>query len=105
MNTNFLKNGIRLAGLAAVALLPAMACSYSATSPVVGAGGGNVAVKVYTQPGCAWTAEDTSFSSVFSGRQGRGSGVIYMYVRPNYGRARSALVRGYITSAYSPIGT
>jgi len=97
MNTNFLKNGIRLAGLAAVALLPAMACSYSATSPVVGAGGGNVAVQVYTQPGCTWTAEDTSFSSVFSGRIGRGSGVVYMYVRPNPGRTRSAPVRGYTT--------
>ena len=104
MNTNFLKNGIRLAGLAALTLIPAMACSYSATSPVVGAGGGNVAVQVYTQPGCAWTAEDTSFSSVFSGRQGRGSGAFYMYVRPNSGWARSAPVRGYTTVGYTPIG-
>ena len=97
MNTNFLKNGIRLAALAAFTLLPGMACTYSATSLVVGAGGGNVAVTVYTQPGCAWTAEDTSFGSVFSGRYGHGSGSYYMYVRPNTGRARSAVLRGYNT--------
>jgi hypothetical protein len=95
MDSNFLKNGIRLAALAAFTLLPGMACTYSATSPVVGAGGGNVSVQVYTQPGCAWTAEDTSFASVRSGRQGRGSGSFWMYVQPNRSRARSAAVRGY----------
>ena len=95
MNTNFLKNGIRLAALAAFTLLPGMACTYSATSPVVGSAGGNVAVTVYTQPGCAWTAEGASFGSVFAGRQGRGSGTFYLYVSPNGGRTRSAVVRGY----------
>jgi hypothetical protein len=98
MNTNFLKNGIRLAALAAFTLLPGMACTYSATSPVVGSAGGKVAVTVYTQPGCAWTAEGASFGSVIAGRQGRGSGTFYMYVSPNSGRAaRSAVVRGYNT--------
>jgi hypothetical protein len=105
MNTNFMKNGIRLAALAAFTMLPGMACTYSATSPVVGAGGGNVNVQVYTQPGCAWTAEDTSFSSVYSGRLGRGSGSFWMYVRPNPARARSATVRGYTTVGSGPIGT
>ena len=104
MNTNFLKNGIRLAALAAFTLLPGMACTYSATSPVVGAGGGNVAVTVYTQPGCSWIAEDNSFASVFSGRYGRGSGSYYMYVRPNPARARSAPVRGYVTGQSNQIG-
>ena len=104
MNTNFLKNGIRLAALAAFTLLPGMACTYSATSPVVGAGGGNIAVTVYTQPGCTWTAENASFGSVFSGRYGNGSGTFYMYVSPNYGRARSAVVRGYNTVQSYQIG-
>jgi hypothetical protein len=103
MNTNILKNGIRLAALAAFTLLPGMACTYSATSPVAGAGGGNVAVQVYTQPGCAWTAEDSSIASVYSGRQGRGSGTFYMYVRPNSGRARSAPVRGMNTVYSAPV--
>ena len=103
MNTNFLKNGIRLAALAAFTLLPGMACTYSATSPVVGAGGGNVAVTVYTQPGCAWTAESPSFGSVFAGRQGWGSGTFSMYVRPNSGRARSGVVRGYNSVASNQI--
>jgi hypothetical protein len=97
MNTNFLKNGIRLAAMAAFTLLPGMACNYSASSPVVGAGGGNVPVTVYTQPGCAWTAESPAFGSVYSGRQGYGTGTFWMYVRPNTGRARSAVVRGYNT--------
>jgi hypothetical protein len=97
MNTNFLMKSMRLAGLAALTLLPGMACTYSATSPVVGPAGGNVAVQVYTQPGCAWTAEDTSFASVYTSRFGRGSGAYWMYVRPNPGRARSAVVRGYTT--------
>jgi len=104
MNTNFLKNGIRLAALAAFTLLPGMACTYSATSPVVGAAGGNVAVAVYTQPGCAWTAENTAFGSVSGGRQGYGTGTFYLYVRPNPGRARSAVVRGYNTVQYNQIG-
>jgi hypothetical protein len=98
MNTNFLKNGIRLAALAAFTLLPGMACTYSATSPVVGAGGGNVMVQVYTQPGCQWTAEDSTFASVYTSRFGRGSGAYWMYVRPNAGRARTTPVRGYVVS-------
>ena len=104
MNTNFLTNGLRLAALAAFTLLPGMACTYSATSPVIGAGGGNVAVTVYTQPGCAWTAENTAFGSVYAGRQGYGSGSFYMYVHPNPGRTRSAVVRGYNTVQSNQIG-
>jgi hypothetical protein len=104
MNINFLHNGIRLAALAAFTLLPGMACTYSATSQVVGAGGGNVAVTVYTQPGCAWTAENTALGSVYAGRQGYGTGSFWMYVRPNPGRARSAVVRGYNTVQSNQIG-
>jgi hypothetical protein len=103
MNMNFLHNGIRLAALAAFTLLPGMACNYSATSPVIGPGGGNVAVTVYTQPCCAWTAENTAFGSVYSGRQGYGTGTFWMRVNPNNGRARSAVVRGYNTVQSNPI--
>jgi hypothetical protein len=101
MNHNFLMTSIRLAALAAFTLLPGMACTYSATSPVVGAGGGNVAVQVYTQPGCAWIAEDSALASVYTSRFGRGSGAYWMYVRPNAGRTRTAPVRGYVVTAPS----
>jgi hypothetical protein len=104
MNTNFLMKSIRLAGLAALTLLPGIACTYSATSPVVGPAGGNVPVQVYTQPGCPWTAQDTSFASVYSGRYGYGTGSFWMYVRPNPGRARSALLRGYTTVPSNQFG-
>ena len=103
MKTNLFVKSIRLAALAALTLLPGMACTYSATSPVVGAQGGNIVVKVYTQPGCPWTAQDSSFSSVYAGRYGYGSGDFWMYVRPNTGRARSELLRGYTISQSNQI--
>jgi hypothetical protein len=123
MNINALKNSIRLTGLAALTLLPGMAdaqtklnpprpipvpvphpCTYSATSQVVSAKGGIVNVQVYTQPGCAWTAEDAPFASVYAGRQGSGSGSVWLRVLPNPGKSRSAPVRGYATVQSNQLG-
>jgi hypothetical protein len=116
MNSKFLNYGIRLAAMTAFTLLPVIAdtqaghrppspspapgpkpCTYSATSQVVSAKGGNVNVQVYTQPGCPWTAQDTSFASVYAGRQGSGSGSVLLHVPPNPGKARAAVLRGYNT--------
>jgi len=45
MKTNLLMNLIRMAPLSAFTLLPGMACSYSATSQAVGAGGGYATIR------------------------------------------------------------
>lgn len=98
MKSNVLMTSLRLAALVAASLAPGMAaCSYSATSPVAGAGGGYVAMQVYTQPGCVWQAAEYSpFVSIVSGRQGRGSGTVTIYVSPNSGGARTGLVKGLL---------
>lgn len=74
----------------------ALPCSYSAASPVVGPGGGTVAMQVSTQPGCVWQAIEVSpFVSIRSARLVSGSGYLALYVLPNATRAaRTALVRG-----------
>lgn len=105
MNTNFVMKSIRLAGLAALALLPGMACTYSATSPAVGPAGGNVAVQVYTQPGCPWTAENSLFGEVYSGRFGTGSGVYWLYIRPNAYKTRTTPLRGYVVYPTASYGS
>ena len=104
MNTNSLKNVIRLAALASFSLLPGMACSYSATSATVGAGGGYVQINIYTQPGCMWQVGNSSFVSVVSNRQGYGNSAVKVYVAPNRGAVRTATLNGL---AYVPptIGT
>jgi hypothetical protein len=80
---------IRLGALGAVSLVPAMACSYSATAAAVGAGGGEIAIQIYTQPGCEWQAAPTaSWMSIYSGRAGNGTGTVYVYVQPNRGFTR-----------------
>src|ERR1700730_7435788 len=97
MKTNILMNLIRLAALASSTLLPGMACTYSASSPQVGAGGGYVAVQVYTQPGCAWELTGGNQNlSIRSARQGRGSGSVTLYAAPNYGAARTFRLNGVV---------
>ena len=88
-------NPIRLAALASLSLLPGMACTYSATSPVVGAAGGYVDVQVYTQPGCVWEMTGGSFASIVSNRTGNGRGAVTVYVFPNPNKvARSNVLSG-----------
>ncbi len=88
---------IRLTALASLSLLPGMACTYSATSPVVGAAGGYVAVQVYTQPGCVWEMTGGSFASIVSARSGSGSGAVTVYVFPNPNKAaRSNVLSGIV---------
>jgi hypothetical protein len=91
MTSNFLMNSIRLAALAAVTLLPSMACSYSASAPAVGPSGGNIAVQVYTQPGCQWQmTAGAGWLEIFTARSGYGPGTVYVYVAPDRGGAREA---------------
>lgn len=107
MKLNSLMNLVRLAAISAGALLPGMACTYSATSPVVGAGGGYATVAVYTQPGCVWqAAESGGFVSIVSSRQGVGTGSVRVYVAPNGSRAaRTAYVRGLVYAPNANFGT
>ncbi len=102
MKTNNLMNLIRLAALASLSLLPGMAaCTYSATSPVVGSGGGYVAVSVYTQPGCAWQLDGGSFATAVSSRAGSGSGTVTLYVAPNPSKsARYSYFNGFTPAGY-----
>jgi hypothetical protein len=102
MKTNNLMSLIRLAALASLSLLPGMAaCTYSATSPVVGSGGGYVSVYVYTQPGCAWQLDGGSFASAVSSRSGSGSGAVTLYVAPNSTRsARYSYFNGFTPGGY-----
>src|SRR5262245_10313376 len=95
MKTNLLMHLIRLAALSACTLLPAMACSYSATSPAVGAGGGYATIQIYTQPGCAWqVAGSHEYVSSVSANQRRGDGAVTLYLQPNYGTARILRLTG-----------
>ncbi len=97
MKHYILMNLMRSAAIAAFSLAPGMACTYSATSAVIGAAGGNVAIQISTQPGCGWRAiESGSIAIIRSGSQGNGSGSTTLYFGPNAGKAaRTALVRGY----------
>ena len=84
---------MKFAGLAAFTLLPAMACSYSASSPVVGAGGGNIAIQIQTQPGCSWqVTSSAAWLEIYSARSGSGSGYVYVYVTPDKGAARASYI-------------
>ncbi len=104
MTNNFVMKAIKLAVLSTAALIPAMACTYSASSPVVGAGGGNVAVQVYTQPGCAWQlTSGASWMQLNSVRSGNGSGTVFVYLPPNQGAVRQAYLNVVVT--YSGGGT
>jgi hypothetical protein len=101
MTNNTLMKSIRLAALAAVSLVPAMACSYSASSPAVGAGGGNVAIQIYTQPGCAWQVTSSAeWLQIFSSRSGSGSGTVYVYVAPKSGAARASYINVMVPNVY-----
>src|SRR5882762_5259893 len=97
MKTSLLTNLIRIAALSACTLLPGMACSYSATSPAVGAGGGYATIQVYTQPGCAWqVTASQQYMKYASANQGRGSGAVTLYLQPNYGTTRTLRVGGVV---------
>ena len=97
MKTNILMHLIRMAAVSACTLLPGMACSYSATSPAVGAGGGYATVQVYTQPGCAWQVTGShQYMSFVSANQGRGNGAVTLYLQPNSGTARTLRLSGVV---------
>ena len=97
MKTNTLMNLIRLAALASLTLLPGMACTYSATSPTVGAAGGHATIQVYTQPGCAWQLTGShQYLAFASANQGRGNGAVTLYLQPNYGAARTFRLKGVV---------
>ncbi len=97
MKTNLLMHLIRMAALSACTLLPGMACSYSATSPAVGAGGGYATIQVYTQPGCAWQVTGShQYMSFVSANQGRGSGAVRISLQPNYGTTRTLRLNGVV---------
>ena len=103
MTSNFLMKSIRFAALAVVTLVPAMACTYSASAPVVGAGGGNVAVQVYTQPGCTWQVTSSAdWLQIFSARSGSGSGTVYVYLPPDKGAARASYINFVVSMATGP---
>jgi hypothetical protein len=105
MTNNFLMHSIRLAALAAATLLPGMACSYSTSSPTVGAAGGNTAVAIYTQPGCSWqVSSGAAWLQIYSARSGVGNGTVYVYVSPNRGGARTATINGLVYSGCSGLG-
>ncbi len=95
MKTHFSMNWIRLAALAAVTLMPGMACSYSASAnaPTLGAAGGYVSITVSTQPGCRWSVTKPG-AWVSSASSGIGSGTMYLAVASTR-VARSGLVRVY----------
>jgi hypothetical protein len=109
MTSNFLMKSIRVAALAAVTLLPAMACTYSASTPApVGSGGGNTTVQIYTQPGCPWQVTSSAgWLQLFLSRSGSGPGTAYVYLTPNEGAARQNYINvvvysGTLSSSFLP---
>lgn len=109
MTSNFLMKSIRLAALAAVTLLPAMACSYSASTPApVGSGGGNTTVQIYTQPGCPWQVTSSAgWLQPFLNRSGSGPGTAYVYLTPDEGAPRQGYINvvvysGTLNSSFIP---
>ena len=87
-------NWIRLAAFAALAAIPGLSCTYSASVPAIPSGGGYVYVSVNTQPGCSWmVSESSSFLSYYSARSGVGPGTAILYAQPDRGPARTTLVR------------
>jgi hypothetical protein len=104
MTSNFLMKSIRLAALAAVSLLPAMACTFSASSPTVGEGGGNTAVQIYTQPGCSWqVTAGAAWIELYSAHSGTGTGTVYIYLPPNGPAARQGYLDVWVTGTPSPV--
>ena len=98
MTSNFLMKSIRVAALAAVTLIPAMACTYSAGAAVVGAGGGNTAVQIYSQPGCSWSVTaGAEWLQLYSTHYGTGNGTVYIYLPPNNGGTRQAYLNVVVT--------
>ena len=93
MNKQSLMNMIRTAALAAMAAIPGMCCSYSASMPTIPAAGGPVAIYINTQAGCAWEiSNESGFLSYYGGRQSSGPGYVYVYAAADHGAARTARV-------------
>jgi hypothetical protein len=100
MNKQSLMNMIRTATLAALAAIPGMCCSYSVSVPTIGSGGGVVPVYVNTQGGCTWQVTHTAgWMSNYTGQTGSGPGVVYVYVAPDYGAARSSVMHVLATGS------
>jgi hypothetical protein len=105
MNQQFFMNLIRTAALAAMAAIPGMCCSYSVSVPAIGQGGGVVPVYVNTQPGCPWQVTHTvGWMSNYGSPTGAGPGAAYVYVAPDYGAARTTLVRVVVAGGGGGIG-
>jgi hypothetical protein len=87
-------NWIRVAAVAALAAIPGMSCTYTASIAPIPASGGLVYVSVNTQAGCTWmVSESSAFLSYYSARSGVGPGTTILYAQPDRGAARSTLVR------------
>ncbi len=95
----------RTAALAATTAIPGMCCSYSVSVPTIAAGGRVVPVSVGTQPGCSWQVTHTAgWMSNYGGQTGTGPGVVYVYVAPDYGSARSSPVHVLVNSGCNGLG-
>src|SRR5262249_7387269 len=100
-----LMNMIRTAALAALAAIPGMCCSYSVSVPAIGAGGGVVPVYVSTQAGCSWqVTHSAGWMSNYGQQTGSGPGLVYVYVAPDYGAARSTVVHVVVQSGGCGLG-
>src|SRR5438270_601425 len=102
MNNKTWMNWIRPAVLAAFAVLPGMACSYSMSVGAIPAGGGVVAVGVNTQAGCPWqVTRNVGWMSNYSTWSGRGPGTAYFYAQPNNARSARAVTLRVIAGSSS----
>jgi hypothetical protein len=105
MNKQGMMKLIRTAALAAMAAIPGMCCTFSISVPAIGSGGGVVPVYVSTQAGCPWqVTHSAGWMSNYGGSTGYGPGVIYVYVAPDYGAARSTPVHIVVTPNTGTIG-
>jgi hypothetical protein len=105
MKKSFSINCLRLAALAAVTLMPGMACTYSAAAnaPTLSAAGGYVSVTVYTQAGCRWSVNQPDTWATPLQRNAVGTGTIYVYVAATRS-ARTAVQRVYADYISSEVG-
>jgi len=105
MNQQTFTHWIRTAAVAALTAIPGMCCSYSASVPAIGAGGGVVPVYVNTQPGCPWqVTHSAGWMSNYGSQFGSGPGAVYVYASPDPGAARSTVVHVVVTQTTTTIG-
>ena len=107
MNRQSLMNLIRTAALGALASIPGLCCSYSASVPTIAASGGVVPVYVNTQPGCSWqVTHSAGWLSNYSAMTGYGPGVVYLLAAADRGAARSDAIHVEVVGgATQSIGT